>query len=114
MKQGTVDWKRARGKIVAMYLAGNSLRNIAAFVGCSHVTICARLNEWGVTRRQRGGIPPVKDVSGQRHGLLTVLKRISGSYPTRWLTQCDCGEFRKLTLGHIKTNYSCGCGKRKR
>ena len=57
-----------------------------------------------------------KDLTGQRFGRLTVIKRAEdyisskGRHRTRWLCKCDCGN-EKIVLGENlgKTTYSCGC-----
>lgn len=52
-----------------------------------------------------------KDLTGQRFGKLTVLKRIYGYDKVYWDCKCDCGNYTRvitscLTGGHTK---SCGC-----
>lgn len=60
------------------------------------------------------------DLTGQRFGKLVVLQKgepritPNGTYFTRWLCQCDCGntalvDTHKLRSGHTT---SCGCAKR--
>lgn len=54
-----------------------------------------------------------QDLTGQKFGRLTVIKRVenSRSKQIRWLCQCDCGN-RKVILGNsLKTGktLSCGC-----
>lgn len=56
---------------------------------------------------------PIKDLTGQRFGRLTVLKD-SGERQKRmvmWLCKCDCGNFKKVRTDHLKDNRvkSCGC-----
>lgn len=57
----------------------------------------------------------VKDLSGQKFGRLTVLRRVdNGSRLAEWLCLCDCGKtvVKKGTLisrGYVK---SCGCLQR--
>jgi hypothetical protein len=54
----------------------------------------------------------LKDLSNQRFGRLTVIKRADNlGHHTRWLCKCDCGNYTKshttsLTSGRAK---SCGC-----
>jgi len=53
------------------------------------------------------------DLTGQKFGKLTVLKKVeSDKYGhTRWLCQCDCGNETKVAGYHLKdkTISSCGC-----
>lgn len=63
-----------------------------------------------------------KDLTGQRFGYLTVVKRVedyiepsSGRHRARWLCQCDCGnETTVLDCNLTKKNgiKSCGCLRR--
>lgn len=55
----------------------------------------------------------LKDLTEQKFGRLTAIKRVSNSKwkETRWLCKCDCGNeiittYGKLAYGHTK---SCGC-----
>lgn len=55
---------------------------------------------------------PIKDISGQKFGRLTVIKFIHiENHKAIWLCQCECGGLtevvgKDLTSGHTK---SCGC-----
>jgi hypothetical protein len=56
------------------------------------------------------------DLTGQRFGRLTVIRRVESDHhrQTRWLCRCDCGverevRGRSLRSGHTK---SCGCFQR--
>ena len=56
----------------------------------------------------------VKDLTGQRFGKLTVIKRC-GSTNTKhkvalWLCKCDCGNEVKRTGSHLQANYKNSCG----
>lgn len=62
----------------------------------------------------------VKDITGQRFGRLTVIRR-DGSSPgsiARWLCRCDCGNesmVASTNLGHRSGNTrSCGCLRREK
>lgn len=53
------------------------------------------------------------DLTGQKFGKLTVIKRISRTGAVTWECQCDCGKITyvlgaNLRYGHTK---SCGCLK---
>lgn len=91
------------GKILTV--SGNSLRN-------SHTKSCGCLQKEVVTE---AGKNKFKDITGQKFGKLTVLKRASNSLTdeTRFLCLCDCGNTvivhkQHLLSGHTK---SCGCLK---
>lgn len=49
------------------------------------------------------------DLSGQRFGSLTVIKRISG---TAWLCQCDCGAQAEARTGNLNRGDAKSCGNR--
>lgn len=51
------------------------------------------------------------DLTGQRFGRLTVLKRAgSKNRQSAWLCKCDCGTEKVITSSNLKTNtISCGC-----
>ena len=53
------------------------------------------------------------DLSGQRFGLLTVVKRLFDYKNVTYLCKCDCGNYHIATMGHLKsgTVKSCGCLK---
>lgn len=58
----------------------------------------------------------VKDITGQKFGKLTVLKREGYTNGKRksilWLCKCDCGNEVKRTASHLKkSNNSSTCGK---
>lgn len=53
------------------------------------------------------------DLTGQRFGRLTIVKRVENSNTglTRWLCQCDCNKQTVVASGHLKSGHtkSCGC-----
>lgn len=55
----------------------------------------------------------LRNLTGQKFGRLTVLKRTenSKSGQTRWLCRCDCGEIVKVHRPHLISGHtkSCGC-----
>lgn len=54
------------------------------------------------------------DLTGQKFGMLTVLKR-SDTKNTYWECQCDCGGFKTISRSNLKSGKGlhCGCQKRK-
>ena len=52
----------------------------------------------------------VIDLTGQKFGKLTVLG-LGYKEPKKvyWLCECECGNKRYLTNGHLRTMVSCGC-----
>lgn len=58
-----------------------------------------------------------KEYTGQRFGRLLVVAPAEpyispkGAKYTRWLCQCDCGNFKIVAIGHLTrgTTKSCGC-----
>ena len=64
------------------------------------------------------GMARVKDLTGQRFGRLTVIKRVENNKhgKARWLCKCDCGN-ETIVLGASLSNgttTSCGCYNRER
>lgn len=61
------------------------------------------------------------DLTGQRFGRLTVVKRVesyrthSGDTRSRYLCRCDCGEERTVLAQNLKRGktQSCGCWRQK-
>jgi len=53
----------------------------------------------------------LQDLSGQKFGRLTVLRRDGEIKPTRWVCLCECGKEYSSTAGHLKSGNikSCGC-----
>lgn len=53
------------------------------------------------------------DLTGEKFGRLTVIKRkgYSKSKKTQWLCKCDCGNFKIINGSDLKSNKtrSCGC-----
>lgn len=57
----------------------------------------------------------IKDIKGQRFGLLEVLELTEekGPYGDKiWKCKCDCGNIAFVSNNHIKTRKSCGCLRR--
>ncbi len=115
MMEPRVDWEKEKEGIIEAYEAGMSLRGLANVLGVSHVTLCAKLDEWGVPRRQgdsRRGLL-VKSLVGRRFGSLKIIYRDGIKYPTKWVARCDkCGSKKSYTLGGLRGRRTCGCGPR--
>lgn len=53
-----------------------------------------------------------KDLTGNRYGLLTVIKRGQGkNNQMTWICECECGQEIEVTTNHLTTGntQSCGC-----
>lgn len=54
-----------------------------------------------------------KDLTGNRYGKLTVVKRVykDGERKTHWLCKCDCGNETVVSSDNLKNGHtkSCGC-----
>ncbi|MCH5278234.1 MAG: hypothetical protein J1E60_00405 [Christensenellaceae bacterium] len=58
----------------------------------------------------------IEDLTGQRFGKLTVLRRAKDKNGyVQWLCQCDCGNLHSVDAGNLKngSTESCGCLKMK-
>lgn len=56
------------------------------------------------------------DLKGMRFGKWTVLERIDGSTPAKWLCRCDCGITRAVLASSLRkgVSKSCGCEPHKK
>ena len=59
---------------------------------------------------------PAIDLTGQRYGIMTVLKRDHSSLggnglSSKWIIRCDCGVERSISSGVLRGSHqqSCGC-----
>lgn len=67
---------------------------------------CGCFNLKNVRKKKRN----FKDITGQKFGMLTVIKYInSGKEGTEWLCKCECGASPILPASYIKKYQSCGC-----
>lgn len=85
--------------------AGNLVKRITRSCGCLQRDIASSLG------RARGD-----DISGQRFGMLTAVRRIdSGRQGAVWLMSCDCGQERTANVSQLRRGNlkSCGCLRRK-
>ena len=59
-------------------------------------------------------MPKLIDLTGERFGRLTVIKR-TGTRATHplWLCKCDCGNYAEVTTSNLRSgsSISCGCYK---
>lgn len=55
------------------------------------------------------------DLTGQKYGMLTVIKEApkGNRYGSRWLCRCDCGNYKIVYSGNLRNKKSsvksCGC-----
>ena len=90
------------GNIVEVY--GSNLRK-------GNTKSCGCFNSEAISNRR------LKDLTGQRFGLLTVIKRApdyispEGRHQTMWLCKCDCGREVAVNTNSLKKSLtkSCGC-----
>lgn len=50
------------------------------------------------------------DITGSKYGKLTVLERIPGTSPIKWLCRCDCGNLTQVTGNNMKSGNTTSCG----
>ena len=53
-----------------------------------------------------------RDITGQRFGYLTAIRRIDGKTRTTWLFKCDCGNEIEALLSNVASGKTQSCGKR--
>lgn len=94
-------------------------------VGIRRKTIEGRLNRgWSLekaltvpVKKRASQRYRYKDHVGERHGLLTVVKRYDAEDTgggVRWLCKCKCGGLRIVYSKYLNTVKDCGCGSKKR
>lgn len=51
------------------------------------------------------------DITGERYGKLTAIRRIPSQSPSRWVLKCDCGTQTTALLCNLRSGQvkSCGC-----
>ena len=52
------------------------------------------------------------DITGQKFGKLTAIRYSGKSYPKKgriWICQCECGNYREVTVGRLKSNLITAC-----
>lgn len=55
-------------------------------------------------------MPRVKDLEGQRRGMLTIGKRVpSPQTHAVWACICDCGNRAEIASNNLRKQHSCGC-----
>jgi len=66
---------------------------------------CGRCGFSKISRRE--------DITGQKFGMLSVLKPKTGKGKTKWLCLCECGKATEITSEKLKNGHtkSCGCLK---
>lgn len=54
----------------------------------------------------------LKDISGQKFGKLTAIKRAKRekSGISKWICRCECGNFTQVTINHLTTGHTKSCG----
>lgn len=60
------------------------------------------------------GCSRIKDRTGQRIGILTVVEVVASSNCAVWRCRCECGNYRDVKSQYIQSGsvYSCGCKTR--
>ena len=63
-------------------------------------------------------MPKALDLTGERYGNLTVIKRVENSKNghSNWLCRCDCGNYTTVNSGHLREKHgtkTCGCSWKK-
>lgn len=95
------SWLRAKYEVERQ-----TTTQIAAEIGCAGGTVIARMDQYGIPRRDGS----VVDV-GDRFSRLVVVEQLPSGHRRRYLCRCDCGattvaEGSKLRNGEKR---SCGC-----
>lgn len=54
----------------------------------------------------------LKDLTGQRIGRLTVIRRCDkpGDKRVKWLCRCDCGNYKEISRNNLSGNHTLSCG----
>lgn len=59
------------------------------------------------TKNNTRNMPPKKDLTGQKFGLLTAQEYIKGG---KWRCQCDCGKETIVDTRNLISGHTCSCG----
>ena len=51
----------------------------------------------------------IKERTGEKHGMLTVMSRVPMELGIVWLCKCDCGRFIEVESRRLIHRGSCGC-----
>lgn len=96
----------------------NEPSSVVALNGSNHNACCkeqsimadSKSSDRHITRQGR-----IRDVSGQKFGLLTAIRIVGADKFKRklWLCQCDCGGTSVVMIGQLGITQSCGCLRRK-
>lgn len=55
-------------------------------------------------------MPRVRDLEGQRRGMLTIGKRVASPQAHAvWACVCDCGNRTEIASNNLRRQHSCGC-----
>ena len=86
-----------------------SISQISKESGFNFRTIANRIKKYKIKINR--GNKKYKDYTGQKFGMLTVIKTIKNSQNIRlWVCQCKCGNIKNVIPGHLIANIkSCGC-----
>jgi hypothetical protein len=88
--------------------------------GVTDCVVMYWMEKFGIPRNKRGsaGGRNLKDITGERFGKLTVIKKTKNATTTsaKWLCQCDCGKTVEVVSGSLRRGLttSCGCARAKR
>lgn len=73
---------------------------------------CIRIEQLIANNKLNPKMPKVKDLTGQRFGKLTVIKRVGSSKSRHaiWLCKCDCGNLKTVTMDDLLRGHTSSCG----
>ena len=84
---------------------GNEIRVNPAAVKIGNTKSC------GCYQKDRASEATRLDVTGQRYGRLTAVRRVANrGTATFWLFQCDCGNQKEIWLGNVRKGIATSCG----
>lgn len=98
-------------EIVSLYQSGKTLKEISKIFNCTPNTIKRYINNAGEQTRKRGK-DREQDLDGKKFGKLTVIERTKERRKEKLLIlcQCDCGQYRKITISELKQTHNPTCG----
>ena len=86
---------------------GNTIVTTSDHLVCGYTTSC------GCYAKERASKAYLNDITGQRFGNLTVIKRGPNLHKdsTAWICQCDCGKTKNIASSGLLSGLvkSCGC-----
>jgi hypothetical protein len=103
------------GQLVVLRRAENDRHGSARWAcrcDCGKVTVVLSSSLRRGATRSCGCLARPPDLTGQRFGRLTVIRRAKNDkyWQTRWFARCDCGKVTVVLSSNLRRGHSLSCG----